>query len=138
MWCPEGDLNPHAKGGGHPQNSNVFHRFFVLLMALLCHLLCQQAPDRAERARDYMPWHKKTSPAHMEGMTANNTITTMSDALATDRPTLTVKEVASLLGVDVRTVYRAIDEEQLPSLQVGTKRLIPRLKLMALLGADVA
>src|SRR5690625_616919 len=88
MWCPEGDLNPHAKGGGHPQNSNVFHRFFVLLMALLCHLLCQQAPDRAERARDYMPWHKKTSPAHMEGMTANNTITTMSDALATDRPTL--------------------------------------------------
>ena len=95
----------------------------VLLVALLCHLLCQQAPGQAERARDYMPWHKKTSPAHMEGMTANNTITTMSDALATDRPTLTVKEVASLLGVDVRTVYRAIDEDQLPSLQVGTKRL---------------
>lgn len=71
-------------------------------------------------------------------MSTNNPITTMSEALASDRPTLTAKEVASLLGVDTRTVYRAIDDEQLPSLTIGTKRLIPRLKLMELLGADVA
>ncbi|MGC0251221.1 excisionase family DNA-binding protein [Pseudactinotalea sp. Z1748] len=71
-------------------------------------------------------------------MSTNETITTMTEALAADRPTLTVKEVASLLGVDARTVYRAIEDEQLPALRVGTKRLIPRLKLMELLGADVA
>ncbi|MGC0273374.1 helix-turn-helix domain-containing protein [Pseudactinotalea sp. Z1739] len=71
-------------------------------------------------------------------MSANETITTMSEALAADRPTLTVKEVANLLGVDVRTVYRAIEDEQLPALRIGKKRLVPRLKLMELLGADAA
>lgn len=62
----------------------------------------------------------------------------MTEAIQTDRPTLTVKEVAALLELDDRTIYRAIQDGQLPVLEVGKKKLIPRLKLLALLGGDAA
>ncbi|MFQ1002609.1 helix-turn-helix domain-containing protein [Modestobacter sp. SSW1-42] len=51
---------------------------------------------------------------------------------------LTVTDVASVLGVDVRTVSRACDEGQLPSLRISRRLLIPRLPLLALLGASDA
>jgi len=49
---------------------------------------------------------------------------------------LTVTETADVLQVDVRTVSRACDEGQIPSLRIGRRLLIPRLPLLTLLGAD--
>lgn len=49
---------------------------------------------------------------------------------------LTVAQTSQVLGVDPRTVTRACDEGQLPSLRIGRRLLIPRLPLLALLGAD--
>jgi excisionase family DNA binding protein len=49
---------------------------------------------------------------------------------------LTITETAQLLQVDVRTVSRACEEGQLPHLRIGRRLLIPRLPLLALLGAD--
>lgn len=52
---------------------------------------------------------------------------------ASTRAALTVAEVAELLEVDHRTVLRAIRDEQLPSIPVGRRILIPREPLLALL-----
>lgn len=52
---------------------------------------------------------------------------------ASTRATLTVAEVAELLEVDHRTVLRAIRDEQLPSIPVGRRILVPREPLLAML-----
>jgi excisionase family DNA binding protein len=51
------------------------------------------------------------------------------------RAVLTLRETAELLGVDVRTVSRACSDGQLPCVQVGRRRLIPRDRLFGLLEA---
>lgn len=60
----------------------------------------------------------------------------LDDALASRAAALTVTDVSSLLDVDTRTVSRACEDGQLPSLRIGRRLLIPRLPLLALLGAD--
>ena len=47
--------------------------------------------------------------------------------------TVTRADVAVLLDVDERTVTRAVDAGQLPSLRIGRRVLIPRMPLLALL-----
>lgn len=54
-----------------------------------------------------------------------------------DLVALTRAEVADLLGVDPRTVTRAIEDGQLPSIRLGRRVLIPRAPLLAKLeGSD--
>ncbi|WP_218122500.1 excisionase family DNA-binding protein [Blastococcus aurantiacus] len=50
---------------------------------------------------------------------------------------VSVAEAASVFGVDVRTVTRAIDNGELPALRLGRRVLIPRLPLLAALGVTV-
>ncbi len=50
---------------------------------------------------------------------------------------VTVAQAASVLGVDVRTVTRAIVKGELPALRLGRRVLIPRLPLLAALGVEV-
>jgi excisionase family DNA binding protein len=50
---------------------------------------------------------------------------------------VTVAEAASVLGVDVRTVSRAIENGELPALRLGRRVLVPRLPLLAALGVVV-
>jgi excisionase family DNA binding protein len=47
---------------------------------------------------------------------------------------VTVAQAASVLGVDVRTVSRAIENGDLPALRLGRRVLVPRLPLLAALG----
>src|SRR4051812_40048789 len=47
---------------------------------------------------------------------------------------VTVAQAASVSGVDVRTVTRAIQHGELPALRLGRRVLIPRLPLLACLG----
>lgn len=60
-------------------------------------------------------------------------ITNLDELLASDRATLTVRETALVLGVDQRTITRAIAAGELPALRIGRRVLIPRLRLVALL-----
>ena len=49
-----------------------------------------------------------------------------------------VAQAASVFGVDVRTVTRAIENGELPAVRLGRRVLIPRLPLLAALGVSVA
>jgi excisionase family DNA binding protein len=42
-----------------------------------------------------------------------------------------------VFGVDVRTVSRAIENGELPSVRLGRRVLLPRLPLLAVLGVTV-
>jgi len=59
----------------------------------------------------------------------------LDEARTSTAAALTVTQVAALLEVDVRTVSRACEDGQLPSLRIGRRLLIPRLPLLSLLGA---
>ena len=50
---------------------------------------------------------------------------------------VTVAQAASVFGVDVRTVARAIENGELSAVRLGRRVLIPRLPLLAALGVDV-
>ena len=50
---------------------------------------------------------------------------------------MTVAQAASVFGVDVRTVARAIENGELPAVHLGRRVLIPRLPLLAILGVTV-
>ena len=50
---------------------------------------------------------------------------------------VTLAPAASVFGVDVRTVSRAIENGELPALRLGRRVLIPRLYLLAALGVRV-
>lgn len=59
----------------------------------------------------------------------------LADVRRSQLAALSVTQTAGLLGVDERTVSRACEDGQLPSIRVGRRLLIPRLPLLALLGA---
>ena len=42
-----------------------------------------------------------------------------------NRPTLSVDEVADLLGLDRKTVYASVSSGEIPSLRVGRRILVP-------------
>lgn len=79
------------------------------------------------------------SAAHMRGMSDKKQISTVQDLMdATGRGTLSPAEVASVIGVDNRTVYRAIEDEQIPSFELGRLKRIPRVHVVKMLGLDAA
>ena len=49
---------------------------------------------------------------------------------------LTRRQTAKLLGVDERTVTRAIDAGEIPSIRMGRRVLVPRLPLLRKLGVE--
>lgn len=49
----------------------------------------------------------------------------------TDRPTLSVAETATLLGISRWLVQQAVHDGSLPSVRVGRRILIPRSRLLA-------
>lgn len=59
---------------------------------------------------------------------------TLDELRASTAATVTVTDVAALLDVDERTVRRACEDDQLPSITVGRRILIIREKLLAMLG----
>jgi excisionase family DNA binding protein len=62
----------------------------------------------------------------------------LEDLRASRSAVVTIAQAASVLGVDVRTVSRAIQTGELPVLRLGRRILIPRPRLLELLGADEA
>ncbi|GAA2850295.1 hypothetical protein GCM10010472_04190 [Pseudonocardia halophobica] len=52
--------------------------------------------------------------------------------------TVTLADCARLLHLDPRTVSRAIEDGQLPSIKVGRRILIPRLPLLQMLEGGAA
>ena len=50
---------------------------------------------------------------------------------------VTVAQAAAVFGVDVRTVARAIENGELPSLRLSRRGIITRLPLLAALGVVV-
>lgn len=62
----------------------------------------------------------------------------MSNALPDPkaRPTLSVDEVAEILGLDRKTVYASVRSGELPSLRVGRRILVPTRWLAARIAPD--
>jgi len=58
----------------------------------------------------------------------------LDDLVRSNSAVVTIAEAAELLGVDARTVSRAMGSGDLPALRVGRRLLIPRLPLLAHLG----
>jgi excisionase family DNA binding protein len=54
------------------------------------------------------------------------------------RTTLTVDEVAEVLGVSRWTAYEAVHKHQLPVIKVGRRLLVPKAALEKMLDAPVA
>ena len=54
----------------------------------------------------------------------------------TERPTLSVAETADLLGISRWLVQQAVRDGSLPSVRVGRRILIPRLRLEAWLAGS--
>ncbi|MGK5115478.1 helix-turn-helix domain-containing protein [Geodermatophilus sp. CPCC 205506] len=61
----------------------------------------------------------------------------LEDLLSSRSAVVTLAQAASVFGVDVRTVTRAIENGDLPALRLGRRVLIPRLPLLAALGVRV-
>ncbi|TFV66938.1 UNVERIFIED_ORG: DNA-binding protein [Bacillus sp. AZ43] len=61
----------------------------------------------------------------------------LEDLRASGSAVVTVAQAASVFGVDVRTVTRAIENGDLPAVRLGRRVLIPRLSLLAVLGVVV-
>jgi excisionase family DNA binding protein len=62
---------------------------------------------------------------------------TLDELRASRSAVVTVAQAAAVLGVDVRTVSRAIQNGELPALRLGRRVLIPRLPLLTVLGVAV-
>ena len=58
----------------------------------------------------------------------------LDELVASRSAVVTVAQAASLFGVDVRTVTRGIQRGELPVLRLGKRILIPRVRLLELLG----
>lgn len=55
-----------------------------------------------------------------------------------DQPTLTVDDVAIVLGIDRKTVYAAVNSGELPCLRVGRRILVPTSWLASRITPDSA
>lgn len=54
-----------------------------------------------------------------------------------ERPaTMTVEEAGRLLGISRRSAYRAAARDQIPTIRLGRRILVPAAKLQRLLGTD--
>ena len=70
--------------------------------------------------------------------TTKERIETVSQLLESQRGTLSPAEVASVVGVDHRTIYRAIEDGQLPAVELGKLKRVPRIHVVRMLGLEVA
>lgn len=50
---------------------------------------------------------------------------------------LTMKDAAKLVGVDYRTIKLGIQNGTIPTIQLGPRRMIPRVPLLRAFGVDV-
>ncbi|WP_251450612.1 helix-turn-helix domain-containing protein [Microbacterium sp. Marseille-Q6648] len=50
---------------------------------------------------------------------------------------LTMKDAAKLVGVDYRTIKLGIENGTIPTVQLGPRRMIPRVPLLRAFGVDV-
>ena len=60
----------------------------------------------------------------------------LDELRASHSAVVTLAQAATVLGVDVRTVSRAVQNGELPAVRLGRRLLIPRLPLLARLGAS--
>ncbi|WP_202638839.1 helix-turn-helix domain-containing protein [Bailinhaonella thermotolerans] len=60
----------------------------------------------------------------------------MSTSNLPNRPTMSVAEVAAVLGITRDGAYDAVRRGDIPSLRIGRKILIPTARLAALLGIE--
>ncbi|MCP2637655.1 DNA-binding protein [Microbacterium sp. HD4P20] len=51
-------------------------------------------------------------------------------------PTLTTKDAAKLGGADYRTIKLGIENGTIPTVQLGPRRMIPRVPLLRAFGID--
>ena len=49
---------------------------------------------------------------------------------------LTMKDAAKLVGVDYRTIKLGIESGTIPTIQLGPRRMIPRVPLLRAFGVD--
>ncbi|AZS37542.1 hypothetical protein CVS47_02179 [Microbacterium lemovicicum] len=49
---------------------------------------------------------------------------------------LTMKDAAKLVGVDYRTIKLGIENGTIPTVQLGPRRMIPRIPLLRAFGVD--
>ncbi len=50
---------------------------------------------------------------------------------------LTMKDAAKLVGVDYRTIKQGIESGTIPTVQLGSRRMIPRAGLLRAFGVEV-
>ena len=50
---------------------------------------------------------------------------------------LTMKDAAKLVGVDYRTIKLGIENGTIPTVQLGPRRLVPRVPLLRVVGINV-
>ena len=50
---------------------------------------------------------------------------------------LTMKDAAKLVGVDYRTIKLGIENGSIPTVQLGPRRMIPRVPLLRAFGVDI-
>ena len=53
-----------------------------------------------------------------------------------DSLALTMKDAAKLVGVDYRTIKLGIESGTIPTVQLGTRRMIPRVPLLRVFGVE--
>lgn len=63
---------------------------------------------------------------------------TLDELRASSLATITLRDAASLLGVDARTVSAAARAGEIPAIHVGRRVLIPRHRFIAYLDGTVA
>lgn len=98
-----------------------------------------EVPPRLDRR---IEGHRGTGfgkPGHTGAMnTTKERIETIDQLVETKRGTLSPAEVAAVVGVDHRTIYRAIEDGQLPCIELGKLKRIPRVHVIKMLGLDAA
>ncbi|WP_417374515.1 DNA-binding protein [Glutamicibacter protophormiae] len=50
---------------------------------------------------------------------------------------LTMKDAANLVGVDYRTIKLGIEKGTIPTIELGQRRMIPRVGLLRAFGIDI-
>jgi len=55
---------------------------------------------------------------------------------STNSLALTMKDAAKLVGVDYRTIKLGIESGTIPTVQLGPRRMIPRVPLLRAFGVD--
>jgi excisionase family DNA binding protein len=71
-----------------------------------------------------------------DAVAANFTLVDREPHTKAERPTLTVEETASLLGISRWLVQQAVRRGELPVVRIGRRILIPRVRLEAMLAGE--